>query len=83
MEQLISKPLRDHYNIQSRTPIPPCARPTCLHDPVLEVEESDKAIRQVLMNYEIAISGRMKENRRRLKQLSEELGRKLVYLTPK
>lgn len=83
LEQLISQPLREHYKIQTRTPIPSCPGPKCLHDPVLEVEESDKAIRQILMNYEIAVSGRMKENRRRLKQLSEELGRKLVYLTPK
>ncbi len=53
------------------------------HEPVLEVEESDKAIRQILMNYSIQPSGRMKENRRLLKQLSEELHRKLVYVSSK
>jgi hypothetical protein len=46
------------------------------------VEESDKAIRQILMNYSIQPSGKMKENRRMLKQLSEQIGRKLVYLKP-
>jgi hypothetical protein len=49
---------------------------------VLEVEETDRAIRQVLMNYSIQPSGKMKENRRLLKELSEELQRKLVYLKP-
>ncbi len=36
----------------------------------------------VLMNYSIQPSGKMKENRRMLKQLADELGRKLVYIPP-
>ena len=84
VEQLIPHSLLRRYNITSQTPLP------CLEEdykspfePVVEVEESDKAIRQVLMNYSIQPSGRMKENRRLLKQLSEELHRKLVYIHPK
>ena len=50
--------------------------------PVLEVEETDRAIRQVLMNYSIQPSGKMKENRRLLKEVAEQIGRKLVYLKP-
>lgn len=83
MEQLIPYAVREHYKIQSKTPIPPGPSLKCAFEPVLEIEESDKAIRQVLMNYSIQPSGRMKENRRRLKQLADELGRKLVYLKAK
>lgn len=84
MEQLIPHSLLRRYQITTQTPLEPTenayAHP---HEPVLEVEESDKAIRQVLMNYSIQPSGRMKENRRLLKLLSEEIHRKLVYITPR
>lgn len=52
-------------------------------EPVLEVEDSDKAIRAVLMDYYIQPSGKMKENRRLLKQIADQEKRKLVYLAPK
>jgi len=84
MEQLVPPSVLQSYKIETRTPLPH-TRETRTHrfEPVLEIEESDKAIRQVLMNYSIQPSGRMKENRRLLKQLADELGRKLVYLTPR
>ena len=84
LEQLIPPSSLRRYTITSQTPLE-CSEETCKHpfEPVLEVEESDKAIRQILMNYSIQPSGRMKENRRLLKQLSEELHRKLVYISPK
>ena len=66
------------YWRQSTAEVPEFPKP----EPLLEVEDSDRAIRQVLMNYSIQPSGRMKENRRLLKQLSDEIGRKLVYLKP-
>ena len=71
------------YKIQTRTPLEYPEESKEKREPLLEIEETDKAIRQVLMNYSIQPSGRMKENRRLLKQLSDEIGRKLVYLTPK
>lgn len=81
MEQLIPPSVRQQYKIDSRTPLAYADEAkTHRFEPVLEIEESDKAIRQVLMNYSIQPSGRMKENRRLLKQLADELGRKLVYL---
>ncbi len=83
MEQLVPPSVLQHYKITSRTPIPSTdVSKSYRFEAVLEIEESDKAIRQVLMNYDIQPSGRMKENRRLLKQLADELGRKLVYLAP-
>ena len=83
MEQLVPPSVLQHYKITSRTPLPSTdVSKSYRFEAVLEIEESDKAIRQVLMNYDIQPSGRMKENRRLLKQLADELGRKLVYLAP-
>ena len=83
-EQLIPYSFLQRYKITSRTPIEHVSeewKPK--HEPVLEVEETDKAIRAILMSYHIQPSGKMKENRRMLKQLSDELHRKLVYVKPK
>jgi hypothetical protein len=82
VEQLVSPSLLRRYKIQSQTPLEYSEEPKQRGETLLEIEETDKAIRQVLMNYSIQPSGRMKENRRLLKQLSEEMGRKLVYLKP-
>ena len=83
MEQLVPPSLLRRYNITTQTPLDYPNEPRERGEPLLEIEETDKAIRQVLMNYSIQPSGRMKENRRLLKQLSDEIGRKLVYLTPR
>lgn len=83
VEQLVPPSLLRRYNITTQTPLEYPNEPRPRGEPLLEIEETDKAIRQVLMNYSIQPSGRMKENRRLLKQLSDEIGRKLVYLTPK
>ena len=83
MEQLVPPSLLKRYKIYTQTPLEYPSEPHEREQPLLEIEETDKAIRQVLMNYSIQPSGRMKENRRLLKQLSDEIGRKLVYLTPK
>ncbi len=83
VEQLVPYSLLQQYNITSLTPLSNGEIPRkSRFEAVLEVEETDRAIRQILMNYSIQPSGKMKENRRLLKQLSEELGRKLVYLKP-
>jgi len=82
VEQLVPECLRKQYNIQTQTPLEFSGDLMEKGEPLLEIEETDRAIRQVLMNYSIQPSGRMKENRRLLKQLSDEIGRKLVYLKP-
>lgn len=83
VEQLISPSLRKQYGIDTKTPIPNGVTTKANRfEPVLEVEESEKAIRQILMNYGIQPSGRPKENRRLLKQIADDLGRKLLYIKP-
>jgi hypothetical protein len=84
VEQLVPYQLLQRYKIKSKTPIASSIveQKKPKHEPVLEIEESDKTIRQVLMNYGMPISGKMKENRRVLKQVAEDMGRKLVYLKP-
>lgn len=81
MEQLIPYSLVQAYGITSHTPLAKgrtVQKPK--HEAVLEIEDNDRAIRAVLMNYDIQPSGKMKENRRLLKQVADQLGRKLVYI---
>lgn len=84
MEQLVSPSVLQLYKITTTTPI---AKDRIIrrskHEAVLEVEESDKAIRAVLMNYDVQPSGKMKENRRLLKQIADQEKRKLVYIASK
>jgi hypothetical protein len=80
LEQLIPPSALRRYNISSRTPIECCEAESPKLETLLRIEKSDKAIRQVLMNYGIQPSGRMKENRRMLQQLADEIGRKLEYI---
>ena len=83
MEQLLPPTLVRHYNITSQTPLPRTDPPKSLFEAEWTVEDTDKAIRQVLMNYEIQPSGRPKENRRLLKELADERHLKLVYIKAK
>lgn len=84
MEQLIPHSMAQAYGIQSRTPLSKSrVVRRAKHEAVLEVEDSDKSIRAVLMNYYIQPSGKMKENRRLLKQIADQEKRKLVYVVSK
>lgn len=83
VEQLVPPSLLKRYNITTQTPLEYPNEPKERQQPVLEIERTDKAIRQVLMNYSIQPSGRMKENKRLIQVLADEIGRKLVYLEPK
>jgi hypothetical protein len=84
MEQLIPHSMLQAYGIQTRTPLSQGRTlKRSKHEPVLEVEDSDKAIRAVLMNYEKQPSGKMKENRRLLKEIADQEKRKLVYIPSK
>lgn len=82
MEQLVPPSVLQRYKITSKTPIPGIPEPQKLHGPEWEVENSEKAIRQVLMNYGIQPM-KAKENRRLMKQIADELQRKLVYVDTK
>ncbi len=84
VEQLVPYSLIQHYNIKTHTHLHQTndirkAR----FEPVLEVEDTDKAIRAILMNNDIQPSGKMKVNRQKLQQIATDQGRKLVYLKPK
>lgn len=83
VEQLIPHSLLKKYNITTTTPLNSYTQAKPKYEPVLEIEETDKAIRAVLMNYSLQPSGKMKENRRMLKQIADEQGRKLVYIKAK
>jgi hypothetical protein len=50
------------------------------HDAVLEVEESNTAMRNILMNHEKPLSVGLADNRRRLQSLADELKLKLVFI---
>lgn len=50
------------------------------HEAVLEVEESNTAMRNILMNYEKPLSVGLADNRRRLQSLADELKLKLVFI---
>ena len=81
VEQLIPPSIIRSYNITTRTPLVNPAKEDekkCL--PSLEVVDSVKCIRAMLMNHNIPISGKMKENRNRLERLADEIERKLIYL---
>jgi hypothetical protein len=80
VEQLIPYSLLKQYNITTQTPLPTTEGPVPKYEPEWAVEDTDKAIRQVLMNYSIQPSGKSKENRRLLKQISDERNLKLVYI---
>lgn len=82
MEQLVPPSLLQRYKITSKTPLPGPAEPAKLHEPEWEVEDSEKAIRQILMNYGFQPM-KAKENRRIMKQIADELQRKLVYVETK
>lgn len=82
MEQLIPPSALQAYNITTRTSIEHLVDRKPIHEPVLEVYDTDRNIRAILMNYDKPISGKVKENRLRIQRLADELGRRLVYLKP-
>lgn len=80
IEQLIPTSLLDIYNIQSTTPlVNKDVEIKPKYEPVLDVYDTDKNIRAILMNHGKSISNKPKENRLRLQRLADELGRKLIY----
>ena len=83
IEQLIPGSVLDAYGICSYTPIPdPVYDLDPIHTPVLEVIDIDKNIRAILLNYGKSDKGKLKDLRIRLAKLSDEMGKKLVYIKP-
>ncbi len=82
VEQLVAPSLLQRYKICSKTPLPGPAEPLTLHEPEWEVENSEKTIRQILMNHGIQPL-KPKENRRLMKQIADDMQRKLVYIDVK
>lgn len=82
MEQLIPPSALMSYGITTITPLPDIKEKRHLPDPALEVYDTDRNIRAILMNYDKPISGKAKENRLRIQRLADELGRRLIYLKP-
>lgn len=80
LEQLLSPSVLESYSIRSRTPLHEQGTEKQIHDSVLEVMDSDKHIRAILMNYSKQISGKAKENRIRIQKLGDEIGRKIVFV---
>ena len=83
MEQLIPGSVLDAYGICSYTPLPDASiELEHAHTPVLEVVETDRDIRAVLLRYGKSDKGKMKDLRIRLHKLADELGKRLEYLKP-
>lgn len=82
VEQLIPHSIRDMYSITTKTPLIHAIIDNNKAKPVLEVYDTDKSIRTILMNYNKPFSGKAKENRIRIQHLADELGRKLVFIKP-
>lgn len=83
LEQLIPHSVLDMYGITTKTPlIHGIIEEKEKQKAVLEVYDTDKSIRTILMNYNKPFSGKAKENRIRIQHLADELGRKLVFIKP-
>lgn len=82
VEQLLSPHLVKKHNITTLTLLP-SVQNRLIGDSYWEVEDTDRMIRQLLMNHSKPISGKSKENRKRLEGLATELGKKLVFLSVK
>lgn len=90
MEQLIPPSLMETYGITTRTPLPGNPHPEKAAEWLLEVPETDEALRAALVaagvkpmicqekgkkeNREIT------ENKKRLQKVADRLGRKLVFI---
>jgi hypothetical protein len=83
VEQLLPPSIRKSYSITSLTPLSKKTAAPGPTLPTLEVEESEKSIRAILLANDIQPSNKPKENRRLMKQLADELGRKLYYIPAK
>lgn len=90
MEQLIPPSLMETYGISTRTPLPSNPTPEKAAEWLLEVPETDEALRAALVaagvkpmicqekgkkeNREIT------ENKKRLQKVADRLGRRLVFI---
>ena len=92
LEQLVAPSLLETYGITTMTPISgKSISPVIATDDILEVPETDEALRTILTFYGVkpmicqekgkADKKEIKENKKRLQKVADGLGRKLVFVT--
>lgn len=92
LEQLIAPSLLEMYGIHTRTPLESRHTVVPATDDILEVPETEEALRTILRAYNVdpmicQKKGRedkkeLKENKKRLQKLADSLGRRLVFAAP-
>ena len=92
MEQLIPPSLIEKYEIKTRSPIPGVPEPTKAKEWLLEVAETEDALRAVLTAAGVkpmicqekgkSNQREITENKKRLQKVADKAGRKLVFLPP-
>lgn len=91
LEQLVAPSLLETYGITTMTPISgKSISPVIATDDILEVPETDEALRTILTFYGVkpmicqekgkADKKELKENKKRLQKVADGLGRKLVFV---
>lgn len=92
LEQLVAPSLLEMYGIHTRTPLEGATPLLTATDDILEVPETEEALRTILRAYNVdpmicQKKGRedkkeIKENKKRLQKLADSLGRRLVFAAP-
>ena len=92
VEQLIPPSLIEKYEIKTRSPIPGVPEPTKAKEWLLEVAETEDALRAVLTAAGVkpmicqekgkSNQREITENKKRLQKVADKAGRKLVFLPP-
>lgn len=93
LEQLIPYSFIEMYGIRTQTPIPQMGSPlTPKTDDILEVPETEEALRAILRFYDVdpmicqkkgkVDKKELKENKKRLQKVADRLGRRLVFAEP-
>lgn len=83
LEQLVPDNLLEAYNVMTNTPLSdPLYTIEPIHTPVLEVTDTEKNIRAMLISHGKSEKGKPRDLRIRLSKLADELHLKLVYIKP-
>jgi hypothetical protein len=92
IEQLIPPSLIEKYEIKTRSPIPGVPEPAKAKEWLLEVAETEDALRAVLTAAGVkpmicqekgkSNQREITENKKRLQKVADKAGRKLVFLPP-
>lgn len=82
VEQLVPPALLHTYGIKTLTPVSSTVLPKKKANPIMEVVNSEKEIRQILINHGLTPLGKMNANRKLLNQIAVQEGKTIVYLSP-